>query len=135
MSLSAAIRKRSRTYVVERTAAVTVDPLTGRGLGGTVATGTILAHIQGFDGARRVDSVAGVDTTGLVKVWVADEDTVALDDLSDGGALRVDPGEGGSGSPGDVLRYDGHRWLVIERQSWSQDGGHNQYLARDEGAV
>lgn len=134
MSLARAIRRRSRTYDVERRSAVTTDPTTGGGLGGTVTEGTIFAHIQGYDGPRRADSVAGVDTSGMVKIWVADSVSVALGGV-DGGELRCDPGEGGTGAPGDIVIWDSHRWLVIERQRWAEDGSFRQYLARDEGAA
>lgn len=133
--LANVIKKRQRLYVIERRTAVTTDPLTGRAVGGTEATGTLRCHIQPYDGARRQDGVSGVGTTGLIKIWVVAANGVVMDDLTDGGNLRTDPGEGGTGSPGDHIRYDDHRWLVIERSSWVEDGSHRQYLARDEGAT
>lgn len=135
MTIANVIKKRSRTYVIERTSAVTTDPQTGRGSGGAISTGSLRCHIQGYDGPRRSDGVAGVGTQGMIKIWVSSSASVVMDDASDGGDLRCDPGEGGSGSPADVIRYDNHRWLVIERTRWADDGSHRQYLARDEGAV
>jgi hypothetical protein len=134
-ALANVIAKRSRDYVIERRGAVTTDPLTGLGTGGAVSTGTLRCHIQPYDGPARVDNVSGTDTTGRIKIWVADSAHVILDDDTDVGELRTDPGEGGTGAPGDVVVYDGHRWLVIERSTWSLDGSHHQYLARDKGAA
>jgi hypothetical protein len=141
-ALANIIKKRSRTYVIERMAPVTTDPQTGRAVGGGITLGTLRCHIQPGDGARRVDGIAGVDTSGLIRIWVPIDVGVTLeiaddDDPEDaiGGDVRVDPGQGGNGSPGDHIHYDGHRWLVIERKPFPEDGSYRRYLARDEGAL
>lgn len=133
-ALANVIKKRSRTYVIERRTEVTVNPETGGGLGGDVVLGSLRCHIQGYDGPRRTDSTAGVSTGGLIKVWVPSDVFVIIED-EDPTDVRCDPGEGGSGPPGDVIQYDAHRWLFIERTHWVEDGTHRQYLARDEGVV
>lgn len=134
-ALAKVIKKRSRSYVIERRTAVSTDPQTGRPTGGVTSTGTLRCHIQPYDGPRRSDGAGGVGTSGMIKIWVPSDISVVLDDLSDGGALRCDPGQGGTGAPGDHIRFDDHRWLVIDRSSWVDDGSHRQYLARDEGAI
>lgn len=134
-AIARAIRRRSKIYVVERREPVTTDPLSGRGSGGTQSA-TIRAHIQPAAGPRRVDGVDGVDTAGTIKIWVAAVDTVVLDEGAEAaGELLCDEGEGSSAPPGDVIQYDGHRWLVVERSNWVEEGSHRQYLARDEGPV
>jgi hypothetical protein len=113
VGLANVIKSRSRTYVVERREAVTVNPETGGGLGGDVVLGSLRCHIQSYDGPRRTDSTAGVSTGGLIKVWVPSDVFVLIED--------EDP--------------SAHRWLFIERTHWVEDGTHRQYLARDEGVV
>lgn len=137
--MTAIIEEFSETVVVERNTEATTDPLDGTGIPGTVLTGTLRCCVQPYDGPRRVDSTAGTDTAGNIKIWVPVGVSVMLDGdpPTDGGPLVAAPGQGGSGPSPDYIFWGSpggqlHRYRVLEDNGWTQ-GQHIRYMGSDEG--
>ena len=123
--------------VVERTAATTVDPLTGRGTKGATVLGSLRCSVQP-KAATRVDQPAGTSTSGQVDIYTASN--VVLPGPVDGGPLRASSGEGGSQDPPDYIHWAPRAGQPLRR--WRVNGGHGwpagnftHYTATDEGAV
>lgn len=127
--------------VVERVAATTIDPITGRGTKGAVVLGTLRCSVQPKQ-ANRVDAPAGTSTAGQVDIYTAanvvlpGEDDVPVD----GGPLRAAGGQGGSQNPPDYIHWapmagqPPRRWRVSGGHGWAA-GGFIHYTATDDGAV
>ena len=131
-----------QNVVVERIAATTIDPLTGRGTKGSVVLGTLLCSVQP-KAASRVDAPAGTSTAGQVDIYTAANVMLPAgegEDPVDGGPLRAAGGQGGSQNPPDYIRWAPmtgqplRRWRVNGGHGWPA-GGFIHYTATDEGAV